>query len=174
MLVKLGTQIKSVDDPVELLLECHGRIRDFTAQLGRLAQAASAPPAQIQDAAARIGRYFTVGLAHHVEDEEQAVRPLLRGRSAELDAALARMCDEHESHHPAVERAVALCRRLEWEPGALAGLSQELGAVSEKLSAEFEAHLREEEEVVFPALRALLGPDELSKLRQEIRGRRAR
>src|SRR6478752_10243593 len=108
MLVTLGQRAKS-EDVVELLLECHGRIRKFLGFARDLAVAHAAPRDEVRQLAAQIRRYFAVSLPLHVADEEELIEPALAGASSEVDAALAAMHAEHEAHAPALARLVGAC-----------------------------------------------------------------
>ena len=65
------------DDPVDLLLACHMRIRHFGQLASALPGAQEAGAADVIDAAQRLHRYFTVALPLHVADEDESVRPRL-------------------------------------------------------------------------------------------------
>jgi iron-sulfur cluster repair protein YtfE (RIC family) len=147
-------------DLVDMLLECHGRIRKFSALAVAIAERTDLPRDELAEACGQVERYFTVALPLHVRDEEESVLPRLRGRSAEVDAALARMHDEHVEHGPALERM-------------LAGLKtpRELHAPATALQAMFESHLRQEEQVLFPAIRALPVAEQAAIV-NELRARR--
>ncbi|HEU4405739.1 MAG TPA: hemerythrin domain-containing protein [Polyangiaceae bacterium] len=159
-------------DLVGLLLECHGRIRDFARLACDVAASPEAPAAPARDAAGRVRRYFHEALPLHVADEELSILPRLQGRAPDLDRALDAMRGEHAEHAPDVERLVALCGAVEADPGRLAGLAGELGAVASRLSGLFEAHLDGEERLVFPAIGSLLDDAERGAVLAELRGRR--
>ncbi len=53
------------DDPEAMLLDCHARIRNFSALSVRLASPDVAAEGEIADAAARVHRYYTVALPLH-------------------------------------------------------------------------------------------------------------
>jgi iron-sulfur cluster repair protein YtfE (RIC family) len=154
MLVQIGKRPEA-RDVVELLLECHERIRKFTRMAHELAAARAADPDEIRQVAGQVRRYFVESLPLHVEDEEQDVLPRLTGRDREVDRALADMRAEHAAHGPLVTRLVDLCEQLVRDPRQLAARTDELGGVAGRLTSEFEAHLASEERVIFPALRGL-------------------
>lgn len=163
---------RDAGDAVDLLLECHERIRRFLGVARRLAGAAGAPEREVVEAAAAVRRYFAEALPLHAEDEERSLLPRLQGRDPALDAALATMAAEHAEHAPALGRLLAACRALEAGegPAALAGRELE-GAVAE-LDRHFERHLAAEEAWVFPAARRHLDAAEDAALVAEIRARR--
>ena len=170
MLNRIGTQAAPVD-AVGLLLDCHDRIRSFLALSRRLAEAAPGDPG-IADAAARVARYFREALPLHARDEEESILPRLRGVDPEVDAALAEMEHEHETHGPPLAALVVACDAIAAEPGRLPEFAPELARAVTHLDDHFAAHLRREEAVVFPAMRRLLSPADDAAIVREIRARR--
>lgn len=171
MLVKLGSR-GSEGDVVDLMLECHERIRRFSAMAVRLAAAVDPAETEVREGAGAVRRYFAEALPLHVADEEEDLVPMLRGRDPDVDDALAAMAREHGEHGPDLARLLDLCARLEREPARLAELRDELAPVAARLTTEFAAHLEREERVLFPALRRLPDADRVA-LRARIRARRA-
>src|SRR5690606_21871845 len=131
----------------DLLLACHGRIREFIALAVAIGERADVSDDEVADASARVQRYFSVALPLHVEDEEQGVLPRLHGRSAEVDAALDRMCDEHDRHAAPLRRLCELAASLRACPRD-ASARAALADVGRRLRAELEPHLEAEERVV--------------------------
>jgi hemerythrin-like domain-containing protein len=170
MLVKLG-QRDTTEDVVDLLRECHDRIRRFLGFAHRLASAEGLAAGEIRDVAGQIYRYFTVSLPLHVADEDVDLAPRLRGTSAEVDAALATMTREHVEHERATAAVVALCAELARDPAQHASRAPELAAATATLAALFDPHLELEERVIFPALAALPAADR-DALRLAMRARR--
>ncbi|MCC6521646.1 MAG: hemerythrin domain-containing protein [Polyangiaceae bacterium] len=175
MLTRIGKKSAPRDDDlVALLGDCHARIRSFVA-LGRaLASADAAEAAEVAASAAAVARYFELALPLHAEDEDASLAPRLRGRDAELDAALDAMGTEHREHAPRVTRLCELCRAIEREPASRATLAPELAALVDSLGRDFEAHLEREERVVFPAIDARLDAAVRGAIVGELRARRAR
>lgn len=170
MLHAIGRKPQS-EELVDLLLACHGRIRTFLELAIAVGERTDASDADVADGSARVQRYFLEALPLHVEDEEQGVLPRLLGRSREVDAALDRMCEEHDRHTAPQRRLLELCAALRADPrdararGAIAGAAAHL-------LAELEPHLEAEERVVFPAIRTLLTLDEQRAIVGELRARR--
>ena len=154
MLVTFGARRRDPDG-VDLLIECHGRIRRHLVMARRLAEATGHPAKDIRETAAQVRRYFTEALPLHMQDEEENVLELLAGRSSAVDDALARMAADHLDHEPKVERLVALCGELEHDPGRLDALAVDLRIVVTFLEPAFLAHLELEERTLFSALRTL-------------------
>jgi len=171
MLVNIGP-LNEPSDIVDLLKECHERIRTFIGLAVRLAKAEGIPDTEIRDAAARVTRYFSEALPLHVADEEESILPRLRGKTAELDASLSEMREEHREHDPQVESLLNLCRTLRETPGRLNELRPKLLACATRLEREFLSHLDKEENVILPAIRQLSSTEERDVMLRELRGRR--
>jgi hemerythrin-like domain-containing protein len=87
------------EEPLEMLLACHGRIQSQCATLKKLL--AHLPEhgcdAQAQQAAQAILRYFdTAGIHHHNDEEKNLFPALLASSAAEAPALIARILDEHK------------------------------------------------------------------------------
>jgi iron-sulfur cluster repair protein YtfE (RIC family) len=158
-------------DAVDLLLECHERIRSFLATARRIAEAGPSE-AGVADAAARVQRYFTQALPLHAQDEEETILPRLRGLDARVDAELDTMAREHREHEPPLGEFVAACERIAREPERLSQWAEIVGRAAAELERHFAAHLAREETVIFPAMRRLLGRAADAEIMREIRGRR--
>jgi len=175
MLVQLGPRQPS-EDVVDLLRDCHARIRRFLVQARQLAEAAEPPgvdPAEVRVVAGQIRRYFIEAFPLHLADEDEQIAPRLAGASPDVDRALALMAGGHASHCSLVARLVAICASLEEDPRRLAVASIELARVAALLATELEAHLELEERAIFPALRRL--PEQVREaIHGAIRARRAR
>jgi iron-sulfur cluster repair protein YtfE (RIC family) len=171
MLLSIGKRAAASEDLVTLLLECHGRIRSFLEIARRAADADQAPAAEIAEACARVSRYFTEAFPLHVRDEEESVVPRLRGQSVEVDAALERMRREHGEHAPMIASLLGAVGDLAGTPGS-AELRAALVVILDALSPAIEAHLVQEETVIFPVLARL--PDAVrAQMVAELRARRA-
>src|SRR5947208_1968652 len=102
MLHSIGrAPLESASEPLELLLKCHERIRDFVGIALRLAGSPEAPASEIISAATSLRRYFSVALPLHEEDEEQSIAPRLIESPAryEVDEALEEMASQHTAAH---------------------------------------------------------------------------
>lgn len=172
MLTRLGSR-PPAEDVVDLLLECHARIRSFTELALRLASARSLPPEEVAEAARSVRRYFQEALPLHALDEEESVLPRLAGRDPGLDGALADMRREHAEHGEVLGRVVALCAELEAEPARHAERTDELARAAEALRLHFDRHLAPEEATIFPAIRRLVPEEERRRILEELRARRA-
>lgn len=170
MLHTLGRR-RPVEGLTTMLLECHGRIREFLALAVRAGAHQDTPASDVAVACQRVERYFEEALPLHVRDEEESLLPRLRGRSPAIDAALARMHGEHAAHGPLVDTLVARSQALRSAPGEAEARSA-LVLAARALEAAFEPHLREEEAVVFPAIDVHLSIEERDAVVRELRDRR--
>jgi hemerythrin-like domain-containing protein len=157
-------------DAVDLLLECHDRIRSFLSLARRIAAARQTD--DVAEAAARVVRYFTEALPLHARDEEQSVLPRLAGRDPAVDEALAIMAREHGEHETPLAALVEACAAIAEDPGRHREVSPTLTWAVGALDVHFEAHLRREEEIIFPAARRLLSETDLAAIARELRQRR--
>lgn len=171
MLTKIGKP-PTAEDAVALLVECHERIRTFLALARRVAEAREPDREEVRQAAGRVSRYFTQALPLHAEDEEHSVLPRLRGREPAVDAELETMLREHVEHERPMRRLVDACDALARDPGRHGELAGTIGEAGAELERHFAAHLRREEEVIFPAIRRFLDPRADAELVREIRARR--
>jgi len=172
MLVQLGTRA-TTGDVVDLLIECHGRIRRFLVLAHRLAEAAGCPEPELRDTARQIARYFAESFPLHVADEDQTLAPRLAGLGGDVDRALATMAVDHRVHQPSIARLIALCVAIGDDPSRRAALSDELARIAADLAASLESHLELEERVIFPCLRRLPAADRAA-IGAALRDRRAR
>jgi hypothetical protein len=160
--------------PVEALLACHRRIRHFTGMAAALADAREAPAIEVAEAAAAVARYFDEALPLHAADEDLSVAPrlLARGADGALRGALVTMSAQHVEIEATLGVALPLWRAVSVDPGALGVCAGRLAALAARLTAHWEAHLRLEEAVIFPAMVAQLDAAERAAVHAEMRARR--
>lgn len=170
MLVKIGPRNPS-EDLVDLMLECHQRIRSFIQLAERAGRERGLPAGEVIDACQRVERYFAEALPLHVADEDHSLIPRLRGKSEAVDRALDTMHGEHLDHRPHLDELVAASRALAQAPADEARQDR-LGAIAARLARDFEAHLELEEAIILPAIRATLSAEEQAAVREEMRARR--
>jgi iron-sulfur cluster repair protein YtfE (RIC family) len=170
MYVRIGRQTPT-NDLVAMLVECHGRIRDFL-NLAALIAAVSASDDEVRSSARRVARYFREAFPLHLADEEEIATLLAPPAEEALERGLRRMLEEHRAHEALVARLVQHCDALTAAPERLVELRDELKATLESLRPLLEEHLAEEERTVFPALRTLPA-GELARLAESMRLRRA-
>jgi len=170
--LKRGPRVAS-GELLQLLLECHGRIRSFVDLAEAIATRHEAPAAQVIQACASVERYFTEALPLHVADEEQSLAPRLRGRSAEVDRALASMERQHTEHELKLAGLLSALSSVRREPQE-AALKLELARATKVLGDDFSEHLTLEESIIFPAARQLLSVELRASILVELRQRRMR
>jgi len=160
--------------PVDGLLACHARIREFTALSATLA-ASNADPDSARSAAQAIRRYFSVALPLHEADEDLTLAPRLRALRPE-DTVLQAL-DLVARQHPDIDRVIGrmlpLWEAIEADGARLAALAEQLGKATERLSMIWTPHLALEEAEIFPAVRALMPAETLEAMRAEMAERRA-
>jgi iron-sulfur cluster repair protein YtfE (RIC family) len=161
------------DELPETLLDCHLRLRQVTAAAGALAAKTSAPVDEVQEAATKVHRYFTVALPLHEEDEERSLFPRLLARVPALAPTIARLREGHGAHSARVGAVVALCRELQTWPERFPTLRSELASAATALTESWEAHLSLEEADLFPPVIAGLTAGDREAIRDEMRARRA-
>jgi iron-sulfur cluster repair protein YtfE (RIC family) len=171
MLVQIGKR-PDTRDVVELLLECHERIRKFLAMARALTGAAAVPHDEIRGVASQVRRYFAESLPMHIADEDEEIAPRLI-KDAAVAAALALMSNEHATHEPLVAELIAVCDVLIADPRQVAAVSIRLTAIVDQLDRDFAPHLAREEQVIFPAL-ARLPERARDEILAAMRRRRAR
>ncbi len=171
MLTGIGTA-RGGGDAVDLLLDCHARIRSFLGVAGRLAAARGAPPQEVAAAAEGVRRYFAEALPLHARDEEDSILPRLRGAGPDVDAALDAMHAEHLAHEAPLATLLEACEVVAAAPERLDEVRGPLREATAELSRLFEEHLAREEAVLFPALRRALAPEVLGRIADEMRARR--
>jgi len=164
--IRLAKTEPRSDDPVDLLLECHERIRAFVALAASLARERAAPAEEIASAAARSLRYFCDALPLHEADEEESVLPRLPA-----SATARTIARDHADVHRILIDLEPLWKRLTEEPAALAAVAPALTEHTSALARRFEAHLALEEGELFPLVRALPEASRAA-IADEIRARR--
>src|SRR6185503_8552211 len=113
-------QAPSTDEPTELLLACHGRLRHFSELSHALASRQDLEDPLVVDAARRLSRYFRLALPLHEADEERTLAPVLLERATPEQAdAMESMRDQHGLLHDVLAELFPLWERAEAEPGAL-------------------------------------------------------
>lgn len=157
-------------DLVDLLGECHQRIRRFVDLARQAASREDAPPGQVAQACADVERYFVEALPLHVADEEESIEPRLRGVSPSVDHALDAMARQHQEHASNLEALLRATAKVRCEPHDECARG-ELATVAIALEIEFEEHLTLEENTIFPAIREL-PPKTQESIIVELRQRR--
>lgn len=161
-------------DVVDLLLECHERIRHFTRLAAWLADAHDAPALSVQETARDVHRYFTVALPLHSADEDLSIAPrLLKLRlPEELEVATAAMTGQHETIEATLSALAPMWAAVAEDSSRLVRLAAAMEKSVDKLQSLWLTHLHLEETMVFPAVRGRLSPGDQARILQEMRDRR--
>lgn len=165
-----GTAAPSFDDPLEMLLACHGRIQAQCATLNKLL--AHLPQhgcdTQAQQAARAIMRYFDSAGRHHHDDEEKDLFPLLRASSSsEAHALVTRLLGEHQVMDAAWQRLRSYLTGL--ADGKLAALD---AAAAEHFIGVYDRHIALENSQLLPLAKQLLTAAQLETLGRSMAARR--
>jgi len=160
---------------LEMLLGCHARIRHFMQLSRTLAHAEFAPSSEIAETAEAIARYFSIALPLHEADENETLFPRLQAAVAEgslVREAAETMVEQHKAIDELVVDLLSLCDSLSQHPEALPSLERRIEDVTFALDQIFDAHLKLEETVIFPAALELLTAEQLEEMAHEMQGRR--
>jgi hemerythrin-like domain-containing protein len=164
----------SLDEPIEMLAACHGRIAEQCHTLTRLVEhlGSNGADEQASQAAQAVIRYFDTAGENHHRDEEEDLFPVLRRfaghRALEVGALLAALLMEHDR------------MRTVWRDV----LRPQLVAVAERRSNVLDAvqvqqfvklyssHIDRENVELLPLARTVLGDEELQRLGEAMAARR--
>ena len=168
-----GAPVVGFDTPFEMLEACHERVERSLALLARLCSYLHDHSCDDQalQAARDVLRYFDIAAPLHHEDEELHVFPLLLAHG---DAAVVAQVQQLQSDHArmAADWQAARALLLALADGQQASFSAAEEAVLARFAEGYGAHIRAEEEVVYPAARTLLDAEALQRMGQEMRRRR--
>ncbi|TCP08808.1 hemerythrin domain-containing protein [Caldimonas thermodepolymerans] len=173
MLPGFSSPAASFDQPFEMLAACHDRVRRSLRRLTLLVPhlQAHGNDAPARQAAADVLRYFDLAAPHHHEDEERHVfPPLLACGPAAVQAAVRQLQQEHRE----MARAWAALRpglqRL--ADGEADTLDEADAGRIQRFVALYEAHLRLEDEQVYPVARQQIDAAALPAIGAEMARRR--
>lgn len=156
---------------VDILADCHTHIRRFADLAVAVGERTDIGGAVVANAAGRVERYFAKAFPLHVEDEEASILPRLRGRSSRIDAALARMREQHDAYDVLLDQVCAYAFALRSTPDDRTERDA-LASVARPLRAFLNEHLAAEEKVLFPEIREQLSRAEERLVRREMEDRR--
>jgi hemerythrin-like domain-containing protein len=175
--IQIGAKPDSgFNDPIGMLKDCHRRIESFLQVLCLVADRARGRRLTDEEAVAVKSAlsYFQTGGKRHTADEEESLFPRLRGRSTGKEPEeLHRLEDDHHRAnelHAEVEELFQI-----WmESGLLSEDNQKTLAQSvAELEEIYKAHIKVEEEVVFPQASRALDDEAVAEMGHEFRARRA-
>jgi len=176
-LLDFHTPAAGFDQPLQLWLACHDRVRRMTGLLERLRDhmANMGPDDAARVTATTIRRYFDEAAPRHHEDEEVDLFPLLRrllpvkapGRLPEVEQALGRLEADHVSLGKVWQRLRPALEAIE------RGEPVQLDADAVRTFADgYRGHCEVEDTIVADALRLCLDDADLDALGQAMAERR--
>lgn len=178
MPVQIGAKPDSgFDDPIGMLTDCHRRIEHFIRVLAQVAQRAQGRALTCEEWTAVEGavRYFRESGPRHNHDEEDSVFPRLRKLgTAQLQAEMERLENEHEEATALHEETVRLYATWRADHGLPPGEEARLLAATQRLQQLYEEHIRIEEQRVFPHATQELDAATLATIGREFKERRAK
>ncbi len=137
----------SIDDPIELLVACHDKVRRFAGLTLRLRDhvLTKGPDQQAQEAAQSILRYFNIAAPLHHDDEEVDLFPALRQMAIdELDQCMMQLQAEHTE-------LAALWQSLQaWLTATAGGQPHPAPDTVAAFAQRYQAHAQREEDEVYP------------------------
>lgn len=165
-----ATPAPGFDDPLEMLLACHERIRAQCTTLEKLMLHLPAHGCDLQarQAAQAILRYFDTAGQHHHDDEEQDLFPQLRASNDSTALALVtRLLDEHQVMDAAWQQLRPY----------LAALSEATATTLDAVTARrfidvYDRHITLENAQLIPLAQRLLSAEQLETLGNSMAARR--
>lgn len=163
------------DNPIGMLKDCHRRIESFLRVLCIVAERPKNTSLSEEETAAvtLALNYFRSGGRRHTADEEQSLFPRLRQGSPNTMAELDRLEGDHERAevlHDRVEKLFFMWIDAGWlddqDADALVRATSELDQI-------YKAHIKVEEEIVFPEASKTLGNEAVEEMGYEFRARRS-
>ncbi len=165
-----ATPAPGFDDPLEMLLACHDRIRAQCATLDKLVAHLPVHGCDLQarQAAQAILRYFDSAGRHHHDDEEQDLFPRLRASNDTAAQALVTLLlDEHQVMDAAWQQLrpylAALCE------ASAATLD---AATAQHFIDVYDRHITLENAQLIPLAQRLLSAEQLETLGNNMAARR--
>lgn len=168
-----GDPAVGFDTPFAMLEACHERVLRSLALLQKLQDYLHDHPCDdsARQAARDVLRYFDMAAPLHHEDEELHVfPPLLERGGADTVAAVRQLQQDHEAMSANWQAARALLQAL--AEGSQESFSAPDEAVLARFAGVYAEHIRLEEDLVYPAARALLAPEAVQAMGAEMRRRR--
>lgn len=159
------------ESTVELLLECHERIRRFTNLALKLVTAEGTDE-QIADAARSLVSYFGRAFPLHAQDEDISLRPRLEA-AGYSSPELRSLSGQHDDMHHVLDGLLLRWGMILDAPGLRGTLRDKLDTETRELARLIDAHLAMEEEKVFPFVREVLTLEQDREIVREMRARRA-
>lgn len=175
--IQIGAKPDSgFDDPLGMLKDCHRRIESFLRVLCVVAERARGQKltGEESDAIEAALHYFRVGGQRHTADEEESLFPRLRAQGVEeANDECSGLESDHERANGLHAEVETLYRRWIADGTLDAADATRLSKATEELSRLYAAHIRVEEDVVFPHAAKVLDGAAVAQMGEEFRARRA-
>ncbi|HEU0138098.1 MAG TPA: hemerythrin domain-containing protein [Bryobacteraceae bacterium] len=161
----------TVDQPLEHLVACHGRIEERLAILERAGAVLDTHTAEALDAVQGCFRYFDTSGIMHTADEEESTFPRLRPRlTPEQIGEIERLERDHRIADEMYERLKAVTTRL--RAGVTPESVEEYRGIVRQFTAHYRAHIEFENTRLIAVCRENLAPEELQAISTEMKRRR--
>ena len=161
------------EEPFEMLSACHERIVRMLALLARLREhvARHGADEQAQQAARDVMRYFDQAAPqHHLDEELHVFPPLLDQADERVAAVVRRLQQDHRDMESRWADARGVLTLL--AEGRIDRLGDADQARLDAFAALYDAHLKAEEEIAYPAAQGLLDAQALAAMGEEMMRRR--
>jgi hemerythrin-like domain-containing protein len=161
------------EQPFEMLEACHERVHRMLRLLARLRAHLKerGADAQAQQAARDVMRYFDIAAPHHHQDEELHVFPrLLAGGDPKLTPVVRRLQQDHVAMEANWQRARQVLARI--AEGGVDALQAEDHAALDAFASLYDDHIVAEEQIAYPAARAMMDAREVEAAGREMMERR--
>ena len=161
------------EQPFAMLEACHERVQRTLGLLGRLRAHVHEHGADddARQAARDVLRYFDIAAPLHHQDEELHVFPLLLAQGpADVRALVQQLQQDHVAMTADWAAARGCLQTL--ADGAACAFNAEDGAALDRFAGRYGAHIAAEEGLAYPTAAALLAPETLAAMGQEMAARR--
>ena len=165
------------EEPFGMLSACHERVERMLRLIVRLQEHLQMQGLddQVRHAASDVMRYFDVAAPLHHEDEERHVfPPLMYGADAAVKALVLRLIQDHRQMEVAWKgaRAVLLALAEHDRQQAWGELTVWQKVALNDFARLYRQHLDDEDRVAYPAARAMLSPEALTLMSEDMMKRR--
>lgn len=166
------------DRPLDMLVDCHRRIEHFLDVLIRVVDRSVGQPLDVEgrQALAVAREYFAHSAPKHTADEEQSLFPRMHSAGTVEPATCSLLEQLQQDHEAADDLHTRVDRTLgEWLASETSLSDDRLAALRADLTALknlYAAHIRLEEDQVFPSAARMLSDTQLREVGEEMRARR--
>lgn len=169
----VATPAAGFEQPFEMLEACHERVHRMLALLARLRAHVekNGVDTQAQQAARDVMRYFDQAAPqHHLDEELHVFPPLLERGEPAVTSVVRRLQRDHlemESRWKDAREVLVLVSE-----GMVRKLDAEGEAALDAFAGLYDAHIRAEEEIAYPAAQGLIGDAARTAMSTEMMRRR--